>query len=106
APCVVFDDVDLDVAVKGTFIREYTGKVDELIKDKIKALEEVKAKEKRRKKWLHNRICTPSCSLLKNERSHARDGRTSFHGFCSTTTHVPYGDASNGYLLKYIVMVS
>lgn len=27
------------------FIREYTGKVDELVKDKIEALNEVKAKE-------------------------------------------------------------
>ncbi|KAJ8438732.1 hypothetical protein Cgig2_013778 [Carnegiea gigantea] len=31
------------------FIREYTGKVDELIKDKIEALNEVKAKEKEEK---------------------------------------------------------
>ncbi|THG11860.1 hypothetical protein TEA_000415 [Camellia sinensis var. sinensis] len=31
------------------FIREYTGKVDELIKDKIEALSEVKAKEKEEK---------------------------------------------------------
>ena len=31
------------------FIREYTGKVDELIKEKIEALNEVKAKEKEEK---------------------------------------------------------
>lgn len=31
------------------FIREYTGKVDELIKDKIEALKEVKAKESEEK---------------------------------------------------------
>ena len=31
------------------FIREYTGKVDELIKDKLEALSEVKAKEKEEK---------------------------------------------------------
>lgn len=31
------------------FLREYTGKVDELIKDKLEALTEVKAKEKEEK---------------------------------------------------------
>ena len=31
------------------FIREYTGKVDELIKDKLESLSEVKAKEKEEK---------------------------------------------------------
>lgn len=31
------------------FIREYTGKVDELVKDKIEAQIEVKAKEKEEK---------------------------------------------------------
>ena len=31
------------------FIREYTGKVDELIKDRLEALSEVKAKEKEEK---------------------------------------------------------
>lgn len=31
------------------FIREYTGKVDELVKDKLEALSEVKAKEKEEK---------------------------------------------------------
>lgn len=31
------------------FIREYTGKVDELVKDKIEAAKEVKAKEQEEK---------------------------------------------------------
>lgn len=31
------------------FVREYTGKVDDLIKDKLEALSEVKAKEKEEK---------------------------------------------------------
>nr|GMD69034.1 clathrin heavy chain 1 [Ipomoea batatas] len=60
------------------FIREYTGKVDELIEDKIDAQNEAKAKEneengvvlkmrqrlKRMKKmvFLSSRICMPGCS--------------------------------------------
>lgn len=47
------------------FIREYTGKVDELIKDKIEAQSEIKAKEKEEKDviaqqvacFLHTLLC-------------------------------------------------
>lgn len=38
------------------FIREYTGKVDELIKDKIEALKEVKAKENEEKDVIKQQV--------------------------------------------------
>lgn len=38
------------------FIREYTGKVDELIKDKIEAQNEVKAKEKEEKDMVAQQV--------------------------------------------------
>lgn len=38
------------------FIREYTGKVDELVKDKLEALSEVKAKEKEEKDILAQQV--------------------------------------------------
>ncbi|MBA0601962.1 hypothetical protein Gorai_002163, partial [Gossypium raimondii] len=54
------------------FIREYTGKVDELIKDKIEAQKEVKAKEQEEKDVIaqqnsnafYYRTCMHSCYLL------------------------------------------
>lgn len=44
------------------FIREYTGKVDELIKDKIEAQKEVKAKEQDEKDVIAQQVA--SCVLL------------------------------------------
>lgn len=38
------------------FIREYTGKVDELMKDKLEALSEVKAKEKDEKDMVAQQV--------------------------------------------------
>lgn len=38
------------------FIREYTGKVDELIKDKIEAQKEVKAKEQEEKEVIAQQV--------------------------------------------------
>lgn len=38
------------------FIREYTGKVDELIKDKIENIKEVKAKEEEQKDVLMQQV--------------------------------------------------
>ena len=38
------------------FIREYTGKVDELIKDKIEAMNEVKAKESEEKDIIKQQV--------------------------------------------------
>lgn len=38
------------------FIRKYTGKVDKLIKDKIEALNEVKAKEKEEKEVIAQQV--------------------------------------------------
>lgn len=38
------------------FIREYTGKVDELIKDKIEAQNEVKAKENEEKEVIAQQV--------------------------------------------------
>lgn len=58
------------------FIREYTSKVDDLVKDKIEALKEVKAKEKEEKDVIAQQVislqsshsielksswCVPSC---------------------------------------------
>lgn len=41
------------------FIREYTGKVDELVKDRIEALKEVKAKEKEEKDVIAQQVLPP-----------------------------------------------
>lgn len=38
------------------FIREYTGKVDELIKNKIEAMKEVKAKENEEKEVIMQQV--------------------------------------------------
>lgn len=40
------------------FIREYTGKVDELVKDKLEAQNEVKAKEKEEKDVIAQQVIT------------------------------------------------
>lgn len=44
------------------FIREYTGKVDELVKDKIEAAKEVKAKEQEEKDVIAQQV-NPSVSV-------------------------------------------
>ena len=46
------------------FIREYTGKVDELVKDKIEALKEVKAKEQEEKDVIAQQVKPRPCRLL------------------------------------------
>lgn len=40
------------------FIREYSGKVDELIKDKIEAMKEEKAKQNEEKDVIKQQVCT------------------------------------------------
>ncbi|KAL5974984.1 hypothetical protein ACLOJK_031660 [Asimina triloba] len=93
------------------FIREYTGKVDELIKDKLEALSEVKAKEQEEKDmvaqqvayWnLHSfsstfgdwyapeHVCSvaASCSASATNAGYGRI-------LWATTTHGPYGDAAD-----------
>lgn len=45
------------------FIREYSGKVDELIKDKIEAVKEVKAKEEEEKDVMMQQVISLSLSL-------------------------------------------
>lgn len=44
------------------FIREYSGKVDELIKDKIEAVKEVKAKEEEEKDVMMQQVISLSLS--------------------------------------------
>lgn len=45
------------------FIREYTGKVDELVKDKIEAAKEVKAKEQEEKDVIAQQVKVPLVSV-------------------------------------------
>lgn len=45
------------------FIREYTGKVDELVKDRIEAQNEVKTKEKEEKDVIAQQVRTLRLSL-------------------------------------------
>nr|GLL41414.1 V-type proton ATPase catalytic subunit A-like [Ipomoea trifida] len=52
----------------GQFIREYTGKVDELIKDKIDAQNEAKAKENEEKDVLKQQIFRTPEGMLSTER--------------------------------------
>lgn len=49
------------------FIREYTGKVDELVKDKIEAQIEVKSKEKEEKDVIAQQVITFTISLALQE---------------------------------------
>lgn len=54
------------------FIREYTGKVDELVKYKIEAQNEVKAKEQEEKDVIAQQVITlqsPSCCCTSERRS-------------------------------------
>ena len=46
------------------FIREYTGKVDELVKHKIEAQNEVKAKEKEEKDVIAQQVTLNWCAFL------------------------------------------
>ena len=45
------------------FIREYSGKVDELIKDKLEAQKEVKAKEQEDKDVMSQQVTTYTATL-------------------------------------------
>lgn len=49
------------------FIREYTGKVDELVKDKIEAQIEVKSKEKEEKDVIAQQVITFIISIAQQE---------------------------------------
>lgn len=46
------------------FIREYTSKVDELIKDKLEAVSEVKAKEKEEKDMVAQQVASLNCTFV------------------------------------------
>ena len=61
---VVVDDPNDKKNFLLQFIREYTGKVDELIKDKIEAQNEVKAKEQEEKEAIAQQVALCSCILL------------------------------------------
>ncbi|KAK8579624.1 hypothetical protein V6N12_069938 [Hibiscus sabdariffa] len=64
-------EITVGTLFESVFIRDYTGKVDELIKDKIEAQKEVKAKQHEEKEVteLQVRTCMLSYYLLRECRA-------------------------------------
>ncbi|KAK8677248.1 hypothetical protein V6N13_142796 [Hibiscus sabdariffa] len=97
-------EITVGTLFESVFIRDYTGKVDELIKDKIEAQKEVKAKQHEEKEVTELQLdldpgwVQAYCKLLKMH--------SAAEHVCSATTcsanagHGWYGNATNGQLSR------